>query len=93
MTSTGFAYVGTVNPTTVPMSALPPIDLAPVVVTQTNGPGGAKDVEIHGGTLDVVHFGPGHHCHDRAGCDRDHHDACLRDRWLSPRRRSSRRGV
>jgi hypothetical protein len=59
VTSTGFAYVGTVNPTTVPMSALPPIDLAPVVVTQTDGPGGAKDVEIHGGTLDVVHFGPG----------------------------------
>jgi hypothetical protein len=48
VTSTGFAYVGTVNPTTVPMSALPPIDLAPVVVTQTDGPGGAKDVEIHG---------------------------------------------
>ena len=59
VTSTGFAYVGTVNPTTVPMSALPPIDLAPVVVTRTDGPGGAKDVEIHGGTLDVVHFGPG----------------------------------
>jgi hypothetical protein len=59
VTSTGFAYVGTVNPTTVPVSALPPIDLAPVVVTQTDGPGGAKDVEIHGGILDVVHFGPG----------------------------------
>ncbi len=55
----GFAYVGTLNPTVVPFSALPPIDLAPVTVTTTAGPGGSTDVQVDGGILDAVHFGAG----------------------------------
>lgn len=55
----GFAYAGTVNPTGVPPSGLPPIDMGPVSVTTTHGPGGATDVDVPGGILDVVHFGPG----------------------------------
>jgi hypothetical protein len=55
----GFAYAGTVNPTGIPPSGLPPIDMGQVSVTTTAGPGGATDVDVHGGILDVVHFGPG----------------------------------
>ncbi len=55
----GSAYVGTVNPTESPPPTLPAIDLGPVNVTTTNGPGGSVDIDLHGGILEFVHFGPG----------------------------------
>ena len=55
----GSVYVGTVNPTTVPVQTLPAIDMGPVNVTTTNGPGGSVDIDLHGGIVEFVHFGPG----------------------------------
>jgi hypothetical protein len=55
----GSVYVGTVNPTGSPPPMLPAIDMSPVTVTTTNGPGGSVDIDLHGGILEFVHFGPG----------------------------------
>ena len=51
--------MGTVNPTESPPPTLPAIDMGPVNVTTTNGPGGSVDIDLHGGILEFVHFGPG----------------------------------
>ena len=59
----GFTYVGTVNPGTVtaggPPPGVPPVDVGPISVTTTDGPVGSREVTVHGGNLDVVHFGAG----------------------------------
>jgi hypothetical protein len=59
----GFTYVGTVNPGTVtpggPPPGVPPVDVGAISVMTTDGPGGSREVAVHGGNLDVVHFGAG----------------------------------
>src|SRR5262245_31205008 len=59
----GFTYVGTVNPGTVtpggPPPGVPPVDVGAISVVTTDGPGGSREVAVHGGNLDVVHFGAG----------------------------------
>jgi len=63
----GTAYVGTVNPGG--SATLPPVDLAPVSVTTTDGPSGAKVVTVSGGIFEVVHFGLGQLFTGVAGID------------------------
>ena len=58
----GFTYVGTVNPGTAaggPPPGVPPVDVGAMSVVTTDGPGGSREVTVHGGNLDVVHFGAG----------------------------------
>jgi hypothetical protein len=58
----GYTYVGTVNPGTVasaPPPGVPPVDVGGMSVVTTDGPGGSREVTVHGGNLDVVHFGAG----------------------------------
>jgi hypothetical protein len=59
----GFTYVGTVNPGTVtpggPPSGVPLVDVGGIGVVTTDGPAGSREVMVHGGNLDVVHFGAG----------------------------------
>src|SRR5262249_55092843 len=59
----GFTYVGTVNPGSViesgPPPGVPPVDVGAISVTTTDGPGGSRDVTVHGGNLEAVHFGAG----------------------------------
>ncbi len=58
----GFTYVGTVNPGTAangPPPGVPPVDVGAISVVTTDGPGGSREVTVHGGNLDVVHFGAG----------------------------------
>jgi hypothetical protein len=62
-TGGGSTYVGTVNPGTVtaggPPAGVPPIDVGALSVMITDGPGGSRDVTVHGGILQAVHFGIG----------------------------------
>jgi hypothetical protein len=58
----GYTYVGTVNPGTVanaPPPGVPAVDVGAMSVLTTDGPGGSREVTVHGGNLDVVHFGAG----------------------------------
>lgn len=59
----GFTYVGTVNPGSVttggPPPGVPPVDVGAISVVATDGQGGSREVTVHGGNLDVVHFGAG----------------------------------
>lgn len=58
----GFTYVGTVNPGTAasgPPPGVPPVDVGAMSVVTTDGPGGSREVTVHGGNLDAVHFGAG----------------------------------
>src|SRR5262249_9089261 len=59
----GFTYVGTVNPGSVIESGrppgVPPVDVGAISIVTTDGPGGSREVAVHGGNLDVVHFGAG----------------------------------
>jgi hypothetical protein len=59
----GFTYVGTENPGTVtaggPPPSVPPVDVGAISVVTADGPGGSREVTVHGGNLDVVHFGAG----------------------------------
>ena len=50
------------NPGTVasgPPPGVPPVDVGAMSVVTTDGPGGSREVTVHGGNLDVVHFGAG----------------------------------
>src|SRR5262249_6212610 len=50
----GFTYVGTVNPGTAasgPPSGVPPVDVGAISVVTTDGPGGSREVTVHGGNL------------------------------------------
>ena len=63
----GFTYVGTVNPNpplgsppyTSPPPGLAPVDVGAISVTTTDGPGGSRDVTVHSGIIEAVHFGAG----------------------------------
>ena len=63
----GFTYVGTVNPNpplgsppyTSPPPGVAPVDVGAISVMTTDGPGGSRDVTVHSGIIEAVHFGAG----------------------------------